>query len=76
MTKILSTGYAENSKLMGSWQHKNLRYTNRHARRRYNQRRKQGNLPSQIYARARENELREGNTKGLASMKAWLAGRE
>lgn len=71
--KILSLGYAENSVLMGQWQHKNLRYTNRHARRRYNQRKAQGNLPTQRYAQTLKVQGRVSNAKGLAAMKAYVA---
>lgn len=70
--KKFSLGYAENSKLMGQWQHKNLRYTNRHARRRFNNRKAQGNLPSQRYAKALAAGTKVSNAKGLAAMKVYV----
>lgn len=69
----LSLGYAENSTLLGQWQHSNLRYTNRHARRRYNLRKAAGNLPSQRYEQALRKATIKANIKGLAAMKAYVA---
>ena len=72
MAKIQALGYAENSILMGQWQHKNLRYTNRHARRRYNQRRRKGTTPTQRYKRALAQSTRNARQSGLDAMKTYL----
>ncbi len=72
MAKIQALGYAENSVLMGQWQHGNLRYTNRHARRRFNIRKRKGTTPSQRFNRAFVESTRNSKQSGLDSMKQWL----
>lgn len=72
MAKIQSLGYAENSVLMGQWQHKNLRYTNRHARRRYNQRKRKGTLPSQRFNKAFKQSAQNARQSGLDAMKKYV----
>ena len=72
MAKIQSLGYAENSVLMGQWQHKNLRLTNRHARRRYNVRKRKGMLPEQRFNRAFAQSTRNSRQNGLVAMKQYV----
>jgi len=72
MTKIQALGYAENSVLMGHWQHKNLRQTNRHARRRFNIRKRKGTLPEQRFDKAFKTSTRNSKQSGLDAMKQYL----
>ena len=72
MAKIQSLGYAENSVLMGQWQHANLRQTNRHARRRYNIRKRKGTLPEQRFNRAFAQSTRNSRQSGIDAMKTYL----
>jgi len=72
MVKIQSLGYAENSILMGQWQHRNLRQTNRHARRRYNIRKRKGTLPEQRFNRAFALSTRNSRQFGLDAMKQYV----
>ena len=69
MTKIQALGYAENSVIMGQWQHKNLRQTNRHARRRFNVRKRNGRLPEQRFNRAFAQSTRDSRQAGLDALK-------
>ena len=72
MAKIQALGYAENSVLMGSWQHGNLRQTNRHARRRYNIRKRKGTTPTQRFNKAFKESTQNSRQFGLDAMKQWL----
>ena len=72
MCKIQALGYAENSVLMGQWQHANLRLTNRHARRRYNVRKRNGRLPEQRFNRAFAQSTRNSRQSGLDAMKQYV----
>lgn len=72
MAKIQALGYAENSVLMGQWQHGNLRQTNRHARRRYNQRKRKGTTPTQRFNKAFKESTQNSKQSGLDAMKQYL----